>query len=816
MDSLHTGSKNILSVETGDVTVIIKGNTSHKYSHNKDESSEKCSSIFIRTNRDFSVSIFDQQLSSTDNIIETEPLFFEQQKYEIVIDGKDSNKSLSFWHDNIHLRENVTNVGSHKNLLTGIINFDNDIGYSDLVILSENKEILRIRIEIYPSKISYKEDYKALIQDITAEIYNIIFDFLKKTYSELGINSQTKASPVEFYIIIEKIFADFEKALNVILRNPYHTLETIREVVSAHKAKRTDSRSLKWIQNHPEFIQKNNNHSNIEKILTPKKQITYNTKENQFLKFILLSTQKKLKNFEANYRKLGREVQEDIISKIQRMINSIDITLNNTFLRDVSILNTTNLMSLVFTMAPGYRDFYKYYLMLQHGLSLTGDMFNLSLKDIADLYEYWCFIKLNRILKDKDYILQSPDIIKVERKGITVNLKKGASSHVRYLNPDNQEIIELTYNQSERASPTGPQKPDNILKIEKKGNFIYQYIFDAKYKIDPGTDSNDEKRQTPGPKEEDINTMHRYRDAIVFNTAKDKEESFNFERSMFGAYVLFPYKDQGDYKNHRFYKSIEQVNVGGLPFLPSETQYVCNFLEELINDSPDTAFNRATLPVGIEEKLKTVDWNQKDVLIGMLRSKKQLEINLAEKFYHIPESQIKDENLPIHWIALYESDGISSGDTVIQYYGEVIRCYKTERKNITEIPARPEKAEKLYYRFDVKSWIKLETPITRKEFGPPEHRFTNLFLLQNSSIFPELFLKDEEEYRLYSEIKYRIQNPEYVENPFGLKVNDKVLFFDNGEINISCDKTITNKISFNEFLKYPNKIFKDIQKICNS
>ena len=301
MDSLHIGSKNILSVETGDVTVIIKGNTSHKYSHNKDESSEKCSSIFIRTNRDFSVSIFDQQLSSTDNIIETEPLFFEQQKYEIVIDGKDSNKFLSFWHDNIHLRENVTNVGSHKNLLTGIINFDNDIGYSDLVILSENKEILRIKIEIYPSKISYKEDYKALIQDITAEIYNIIFDFLKKTYSELGINSQTKASPVEFYIIIEKIFADFEKALNVILRNPYHTLETIREVVPAHKAKRTDSRSLKWIQNHPEFIQKNNNHSNIEKILTPKKQITYNTKENQFLKFIVTIHHKNLQKIDITH-----------------------------------------------------------------------------------------------------------------------------------------------------------------------------------------------------------------------------------------------------------------------------------------------------------------------------------------------------------------------------------------------------------------------------------------------------------------------------------------------------------------------------------
>lgn len=177
MDSHHTGSKNILSVETDDVTIIIKGNTSHKYSHNRDESTDKCSTIFIRTGTILSISILDNSISSPSNIIETEPLFFEQQKYELLIEGKNKDKSLSFWHDNIHLRENVTYVGQHKNLLSGIINFDNDIGYFDLVIQSENKEILRIRIEIYPSKISYKEDYKALIQDITAEIYNIIFDF---------------------------------------------------------------------------------------------------------------------------------------------------------------------------------------------------------------------------------------------------------------------------------------------------------------------------------------------------------------------------------------------------------------------------------------------------------------------------------------------------------------------------------------------------------------------------------------------------------------------------------------------------------------
>lgn len=48
--------------------------------------------------------------------------------------------------------------------------------------------------------------------------------------------------------------------------------------------------------------------------------------------------------------------------------------------------------------------------------------------------------------------------------------------------------------------------------------------------------------------------------------------------------------NSAEYKNHRFYKSIEQVNIGGLPFLPSETQMVSEMLDELISDSPASAY----------------------------------------------------------------------------------------------------------------------------------------------------------------------------------------------------------------------------------
>ena len=153
-------------------------------------------------------------------------------------------------------------------------------------------------------------------------------------------------------------------------------------------------------------------------------------------------------------------------------------------------------MSLVFSMAPGYRDLYKYYLMLLRGLSITGDVFNISVKDLALLYEYWCFIKLNSMMKDR-YELISQDIVKVQGNGLFVSLVKGSSSKVKYRNSENGEVITLSYNPKSGQVPTVAQKPDNVLSLEKKtvnqvGKKVkYEYVFDAKYRVNPALEGSD-------------------------------------------------------------------------------------------------------------------------------------------------------------------------------------------------------------------------------------------------------------------------------------------------------------------------------------
>ena len=69
---------------------------------------------------------------------------------------------------------------------------------------------------------------------------------------------------------------------------------------------------------------------------------------------------------------------------------------------------------------------------------------------------------------------------------------------------------------------------------------------------------------------------------------------------------------------------IKKVNIGALPFLPNSTKLVEQFLDELIADSPEKAYERASRPRGTEQYYQD-KLGGKNVLIGSLRDQEQLE-----------------------------------------------------------------------------------------------------------------------------------------------------------------------------------------------
>ena len=97
------------------------------------------------------------------------------------------------------------------------------------------------------------------------------------------------------------------------------------------------------------------------------------------------------------------------------------------------------------------------------------------MKELSLLYEYWCFIKINSLLR-KRYKLISTDFITINRAGIFVSLKKGITSTLVYENPNTKETFKVSYNafksrktsnsaSKTEGSKTITQKPDNMLSI---------------------------------------------------------------------------------------------------------------------------------------------------------------------------------------------------------------------------------------------------------------------------------------------------------------------------------------------------------------
>ena len=821
MDLRHTGSKDeLLFLQSESLTVTLKGPSSHPDFPGV-HYDKKSASIRVHSSEDFSISL-PAGSGTVDSVcaeknyygtFEVYPLFFEQQTYELFVEPAPGH-TVSFWHENYAIRSQVSPVGREQRMLSGVINFGNDIGFSDLVFTLDGHEELTVTVEVFPTKISYEEDYQAIVSDITAEVYNLVFDFLKKTYSSFDISKSAESSPVVFFAIIRTIYEKFIGAADMVLRSPHHQLQKEMEVLAQHKIKQYDGNTMKWLQKHPTEIRRNGQELQIAHALTSRKFVTYDTRENRITKYMLENTVRRLEHFRDLYRRIRQEQgpDEDAIREMNTMIAGIQRRCHTGFMKEVNASATESGMSLVFGMAPGYRELYRCYLLLQHGLALTGSIFNLSVKDLAVLYEYWCFIKLNSLLKKK-YRLVTQDLIRVDGSGLTVNLVKGQSSQVRYTDEKNGDQILLSYNPEKRRLPTVTQRPDNVLSLKKRGGSTeYEYIFDAKYKIDPsfpGTHYHQYICELPGPKEEDINTMHRYRDAIV------SEEHSRFERGMVGAYVLFPYKNENEYKEHKFYKSIDKVNIGGLPFLPTATELVSDMLDDLIDDSPESAFERMSLPRGIESKLQKVDWNKKDVLVGPLRNAMQLDVCLQHKFYYLPEIHLPDERLPIRIVALYQSHATFGAEAQIAYYGEVKRIQKVMRKEIKEMPFNPERAEQGYYRIEIRDWRKLSRPIQVKERGIYTSAYTNEFLLRHAETISELFLQSAEEYRFLTELKRFAQNPSVInqdDKPIGFAFGEHRILFQDGMIKVIHRGSILGQDEVQAFIRHPNAVFRRMMK----
>ena len=620
MDTQHTGSDNALInlffLKTDNLSFFIKG----KFVNAKISDDADSSSIAITSDYDcksfISVRQDDLSFSEVPYISNTmiSPLFFEWVDYEVVLiaDG-DDHYSLAIG-SNTNILTKISDDDSNQ-VYTGLINFHDSIGYSDLVLTRNGEKFATVTIEVYPKKLSYKKDYEELKNDVSSILYNLIYSALEKTFSKMILKDSTDVSPTETLAILLAIYERFRTALDLIIAKPHHQLISTERIMRAEKIQRVNNSTIKWIEKHPEQVSfKNGKLTDAGKIMASRKVVVFDTKENRYAKHLINETLTLIARLTEKWQTYANTIHRDdngyYLEILNRMKRELRIRMESSFFRNVEEDYAFDSMSLVFSMAPGYKDLFKYHLMLKMGLSenlrIDELIFNLSLKGLSKLYEYWCFIKLNNIISSRYDIIKN-GTIQTDRSDLFYKLVKGQSkSCITYTTRDRSIQMQLSYNPKTDTSSVN-QIPDNVFSLTRteQGDpeIKWKFIFDAKYRIS-------KKAETPftyKAEDEDINVMHRYRDAIII------EKTTPRQRKVVGAFVLYPYPDSekeyaegkvdpstGKLIQHPNYVSIVEQNIGAFPFLPGHTDLLARFLDQIVIESPMETLSRTPRPAGFD------------------------------------------------------------------------------------------------------------------------------------------------------------------------------------------------------------------------
>lgn len=310
---------------------------------------------------------------------------------------------------------------------------------------------------------------------------------------------------------------------------------------------------------------------------------TFDTPENRYFKALIKATYRNIRTLssvdesgdEDADRYSEKKFFDSIRPTLKGMERQLESVLRSPFLGQVAEATLARPESMVFHKHPLYSRFDKLCRLLNGGLSFAGNIVPIGMKETSLLYEYWCFLKIVGLLRER-FDLEEQTVVQVNRLRTTVALSKGKSSAMRFTHKPTGKPLYLVYNRLFNRLPTIAQKPDNVIQFAADDKF---YIFDAKYRIQ--FDSEYVKLYGgPGPTTDDINSMHRYRDAIAIpHPMKPMEYK---QGVVTGAVVLFPYPNEMSYRNHKFFKSISQVEIGALPFLPGSTSLLREKLECLL------------------------------------------------------------------------------------------------------------------------------------------------------------------------------------------------------------------------------------------
>lgn len=509
---------------------------------------------------------------------EWDAFFFENTDYPLhVKPNKEGIKLLKLTIG----KEQSEHISAEDSIIFGSINYKNQVGKTDIKVLyeKEGEEVsLSFTTEVLSYKMDYRTDLRNVIRDIEEEFAMLSYSFLKETY--LTFHTADKdATDLIWWQIFRSCFDKITEASRLIINNPKLRLQTS---VRFERAERMPYMLPELENEYEEFKNEPAHLYRMEEMYLSKDTI-----ENRFLKYALNNIADRFKYVRKNVMKVLKADNVDMFKQIRKMDETLTALSNDSFFRGIGSFKGFTQDSLVMKQAAGYRDIYEQWIILQCGYDLQDGIMQLEVKEISELYEIWCFIKVKNIVQ---HILRNIATVRVDSSQIEgafiKKLIQGSKSEILFLDNENPnvQLASVMYNATtddeelvtdetaisrntdivDTTSKTTEQRPDIVLRLSKTNDKIqYTYLFDAKYRIrDTSIPANNGVEVPPV---DAINQLHRYRDAIYYTNSQDEK----LKREVIGGYVLYPGNlTKDEFTGSYYHRSVDEVNIGAYPLKP--------------------------------------------------------------------------------------------------------------------------------------------------------------------------------------------------------------------------------------------------------
>lgn len=536
----------------------------------------------------------------------------ERNVFRLLVTLPSTFKDLKILIGGVQLRPSQFEVSGK--VLTTTFRTHSEFGRLSIEIKDGVTQIAICNVRIRPLHLDADNDFSAMQRDIERFSYSLVFAEWRRAVVSRYPDLKTSAGLSQWIALLNGLWQRINVGLREISLHPDEQLVQRSEVVPAQRAQRVTAAGARWLSRNTSAweymtsrpvgfaLNMRSGFAAPARVLTVRRDVTYDTPANRFVRARLEATWHRARRIIANATrskmKGGGPNKSVYVERLRVIEASIGSRLRESWLADAkgSLTSDPSLVH-VLQADPRYRDVLTSLTLLNAGIvgEVKGNAVEIGFDETWRVYEYWVyrsvldyFISTGWICEQQNAVRYSPDDSGVLR----ADLQRGKDSKTIFRrNPENSisaEQVTLYYqfgvsgdfpkdfstnpNRSLSAL-TGDRVLDILLKVSQGSNIRY-YVIDPKYRVEQHSSGKLICATSA------IEDMHVYRDSIgSWSSETDKK---SFERVLAGAYAVFPASEENTYSNGSYLGRMT-YGIAAIAALPSNEGKTPPQLHALLN-----------------------------------------------------------------------------------------------------------------------------------------------------------------------------------------------------------------------------------------